>query len=450
MKVSIVGTGYVGLVSGVCLAHLGHQVTCVDLDAEKVDRINAGEAPIHERGLDALLVEAIGRRLTATTDLPAAVAGSEITLIAVGTPFDGERIDLAYIEAAARQIGAALAGKDGYHTVVVKSTVVPGTTEEVVLPLLEQSSGRAAGADFGVGMNPEFLREGEAVEDFLHPDRIVLGGIDEQSRDALAELYAVFPEVDVVRTTPRTAEMIKYAANSVLATMISFSNEIANLATAVGGVDVAEVMRGVHLDKRLSPILDRDRQQGERIVPGFTTYLEAGCGFGGSCFPKDVKALIAHGQAIGEEMALLNAVIAVNEAQPQRVVDLLSEGLGELAGRRIAILGLAFKPNTDDMRESPAIPVVQALAAAGAELVAFDPVAESEARRVFNGTAIEYAGSLEAAIASVDAVALMTRWSEFERLPGLLAGRKPQPLVVDGRRMLGKDSVAHYRGIGLG
>lgn len=450
MKVSIVGTGYVGLVSGVCLAHLGHEVICVDLDTEKVDRINAGETPIHERGLDALLAQTIGQRLTATTDLAAAVAGTEITLIAVGTPFAGEQIDLGQIEAAARQIGAALAGKDGYHTVVVKSTVVPGTTEDVVLPLVEQSSGRAAGTGFGVGMNPEFLREGEAVEDFLNPDRVVLGGIDALSLDALAELYAVFPGVDVVRTTPRTAEMIKYAANSVLATMISFSNEIANLATAVGGVDVAEVMRGVHLDRRLSPILGKDWREGDRIVPGFTTYLEAGCGFGGSCFPKDVKALIAHGQAMGEEMALLNAVIAVNEAQPQRVVDLLSEGLGELGGRRIAILGLAFKPNTDDMRESPAIPVVQALAAAGAELVAFDPVAESEARKVFNGTAVEYAGDLAAAIAGVDAVALMTRWSEFERLPQLLADRDPQPLVVDGRRMLAKESVARYRGIGLG
>lgn len=445
MKVSIVGTGYVGLVSGVCLAELGHQVTCVDLDAAKVEAINAGEPPIHERGLADMLRANIGRRLSATTDLAAAVTATDLTLIAVGTPFDGERIDLTHIENAARQIGAALAGKDGYHVVVVKSTVVPGTTEDVVLPLVAEASGRTVGTGFGVGMNPEFLREGEAVEDFMHPDRIVLGGIDERTRAAMAELYSIFPNVDLVKTSPRTAETIKYASNSLLATMISFSNEIAKLCTAVGGLDVAEVMRGVHLDRRLSPIL----ADGERITPGFTTYLEAGCGFGGSCFPKDVKALIAHGKQAGTPMALLDAVIAVNVEQPQAVIELLRDGLGELSGRSIAILGLAFKPETDDMRESPAIPVVRALAQAGARLVAFDPVAESEARKEFADLEIDYAGTLEDAVDGVEAIALMTRWREFARLPELLSGREPQPLVVDGRRMLAKDSVARYRGIGL-
>jgi UDPglucose 6-dehydrogenase/GDP-mannose 6-dehydrogenase len=446
VRVSIVGTGYVGLVSGVCLAHLGHDVVCVDLDAAKVERINAGDPPIHERGLEPLLREGLAAgRLEATTDLAAAVGSSELTLIAVGTPFDGQSIDLGYIEGAARQIGAALADKNDYHTVVVKSTVVPGTTDEVVLPLLEAASGRRAGDDFGVGMNPEFLREGEAVTDFMNPDRIVLGGIDERTRDALARLYAVFPGVDLVKTSPRTAETIKYAANSLLATMISFANEMAGLSSAVGGVDVAEVMSAVHLDRRLSPILE----DGQRIVPAFTTYLEAGCGFGGSCFPKDVKALIAHGRSAGAPMTLLDAVIAVNEAQPRRVVELLEEGLGALAERRIAVLGLAFKPNTDDMRESPAIPVVRSLAAAGASLVAFDPVAESEARAVFADLDLEYAADLEEAIADAEAIVLMTRWSEFERLPELLSGRDPQPLVVDGRRMLPKDSVARYAGIGL-
>lgn len=445
MRVSIVGTGYVGLVTGACLAHLGHQVVCVDVDAAKVDRINAGEVPIHERGLAEILRREVGRRLTATTDLAAAVGATEVTLVAVGTPFDGERIDLGFITTAARQIGEALATKPDYHLVVVKSTVVPGTSEEVVLPLLEEASGKRAGADFGVGMNPEFLREGAAVEDFLHPDRLVLGGIDERSRDLLAELYSVFPGVDVVRTSPRTAETIKYAANALLATMISFSNEVANLCTAVGGLDVAEVMRAVHLDRRLSPILEG----GERVTPGFTSYLEAGCGFGGSCFPKDVKALIAHGRAAGAPMPLLDAVIAVNEAQPRQVSAMLRHELGDLAGRRIAVLGLAFKPETDDMRESPAISVVRELAAAGARLTLFDPVAEPEARRTFAGLEVRFARDLEAAIEGVEAIALMTRWSEFRRLPALLAGRDPQPLVVDGRRMLDKESVARYRGIGL-
>ncbi|MCP4424945.1 MAG: UDP-glucose/GDP-mannose dehydrogenase family protein, partial [Chloroflexi bacterium] len=282
MKVSIVGTGYVGLVSGVCLAGKGHQIICVDIDREKVDKINQAIPPIYEEGLTELLEENIGTNLQATTDLRQAVMGSEMSLIAVGTPFDGEEIDLTYIKQVSRQIGEVLRDKDDYHVVVVKSTVVPGTTDDVVRPILEESSGKKAGPDFGLGMNPEFLREGKAIEDFMVPDRIVLGGIDGRSQDALAKLYAVYEGVDQLKTNNKTAEMIKYTANSVLATMISFSNEIANLCAVLGDIDVTEVMEGVHLDKRLSPILP----SGERIRPAFTTYIQAGCGFGGSCFPK--------------------------------------------------------------------------------------------------------------------------------------------------------------------
>ncbi|MEO1115904.1 MAG: nucleotide sugar dehydrogenase, partial [Pseudomonadota bacterium] len=205
MRVSVVGTGYVGLVSGVCLAHVGHDVTCIDVDQEKVDKINRGEPPIYEVGLEDLLKKLVGDKLSATTDFDAAVRNSDLSLIAVGTPFDGQEIDLQYIRQVARQIGEVLATKDSYHTVIVKSTVVPGTTEDVVLPILEDASGKKAGVDFGVGMNPEFLKEGEAIDDFMYPDRIVLGGIDERSIDALAELYAAFPDTDKIRTSPRTA-----------------------------------------------------------------------------------------------------------------------------------------------------------------------------------------------------------------------------------------------------
>ena len=275
MKVSVAGTGYVGLVSGVCLAEKGHQVICIDIDETKVDKINSGIPPIYEEGLEELLKKNVGSTLKATTNLRQAVLDSDLSLIAVGTPFDGEEIDLKYIKIVARQIGEVLKEKDTFHTVVVKSTVVPGTTDEVVLPILEEASGKKAGVDFGVGMNPEFLKEGEAIKDFMAPDRIVFGGLEEKSIQALEELYAVFDGVDKLATNCRTAEMIKYTANSLLATMISFSNEIANLCTAVGGIDVTEVTRGVHLDKRLTPILE----DGTRIVPSFTTYIEAGCGF---------------------------------------------------------------------------------------------------------------------------------------------------------------------------
>lgn len=445
MKISVIGTGYVGLVSGVCLAEKGHEVICVDVDPTKVDKINRAEPPIHEKGLDELLRKNIGQRLSATTDLMSAVHATDLSLIAVGTPFKGDEIDLTYIRQAAADIGNALKTKSAYHVVVVKSTVVPGTTEDVVLPAVETASGKKAGVDFGVGMNPEFLREGEAIEDFMAPDRIVLGGFDERSTDALAELYSVFEQVEKVRTNPRTAEMIKYTANSLLATMISFSNEIGNLAAALGGIDVAEVMRGVHLDKRLTPILS----DGQRVIPGFTTYLEAGCGFGGSCFPKDVKALIAHGKKAGNPMGLLTQVIEVNEHQPAKVLDLVHQHHPDLKGISVAVLGAAFKPGTDDIRESPALPVIDTLCREGASVTVFDPIAVPPLKATFPDHKIHYADTLENAIGSAAVIVIMTRWAEFKQVPALIVGRTPPPLVVDGRRMLDKHSVQRYEGIGL-
>lgn len=445
MNVSVIGTGYVGLVSGVCLAEKGHRIRCVDIDQAKVDKINQGLPPIYEDGLEALLKKNIHRNLTATTDLGAAVLETDLSLIAVGTPFADNEIDLRYIKEVARQIGEVLRDKPGYHVVVVKSTVVPGTTDEVVRPILEDASGKRAGVDFGVGMNPEFLREGKAIDDFMNPDRIVLGGMDERSTASLEELYSVFNGVDKLKTSPKTAEMIKYAANSLLATMISFSNEIGNLCGALGGIDVVEVMQGVHLDKRLSPIL----AGGDRIVPAFTTYLEAGCGFGGSCFPKDVKALIAHGKKAGRPMSLLDAVIEVNEHQPEQVLDILNMHFPSMKGIRVAVLGLAFKPGTDDMRESPAIPVVGELLAQGARIKAHDPVAKHEAEKLFGNHQIVYCDDLAETVRDVQAVVLLTRWDTFKQVPQLLAPMEPQPLFVDGRRMLDKHSVARYAGIGL-
>ncbi|VGO14828.1 UDP-glucose 6-dehydrogenase YwqF [Pontiella desulfatans] len=445
MKISVVGTGYVGLVSGVCLADVGHEVVCIDNNAAKVEQINAGKSPIYEKGLDELLQKHIGTTLLASTDLSKAVVESDLTLIAVGTPFDGDLIDLQYVKQVSREIGTALKNKDGYHVVVVKSTVVPGTTDEVVLPLLEEHSGKKAGAGFGVGMNPEFLREGEAIGDFQNPDRIVLGGIDDATRAKLAEVYAPFPETDKVMVNNKTAEMIKYASNSLLATLISFSNEIGNLCSSIGGIDALDVMNGVHLDKRFSPILET----GERIKPVMTTYLEAGCGFGGSCFPKDVKALIAHGVNVGEPMSLLKSVIDINKHQPMQVMDRLRKHFPELEGKKVAVLGLAFKPGTDDMRESPAIPIVNELVAAKAVVTAFDPVAQEEAQKIFTEGRVVYCDSIEQTVSGVDAILLLTRWPEFKALPEILKGQGASPLLVDGRRLLPKDCVETYEGIGI-
>ena len=445
MKISVMGTGYVGLVSGVCLAANGHQVTCVDIDKEKVDKINNGIPPIYEKGLEDLLKTHIGKTLVATGDLYNAVLNSDLSLIAVGTPFDGEHIDLTYIKEVTRQVGEALKDKDSYHVVVVKSTVVPGTSDETVLPILEEASGKKAGEGFGVGMNPEFLREGEAIEDFMFPDRIVLGGIDKRTHDLMREIYAPFSGVDVLVTNNRTAEMIKYTSNSLLATMISFANEIGNLCASVGNIDVAEVVKGVHLDKRLSPILD----DGTRVTPKFTTYIEAGCGFGGSCFPKDVKALIAYGKQKGEPMSLLSSVIDVNKAQPEKVLDLLKKHFPSFDGLKISVLGLAFKPGTDDMRESPAIPIIEELIKQGAKIKAYDPVAQHEASLIFTEGGITYMDDLTETMDSADSVLLLTRWDKFNEVPDILAAMKSKPVFIDGRRMLDKNAIENYEGIGL-
>ncbi len=443
MKISIIGTGYVGLVTGACLAEKGHQVTCVDINPDRVAALNRAEAPIYEAGLEDLLRKHVGKGLSATTDLASAVLNTELTLIAVGTPFNGKEIDLTAVLGATKQIGAALKQKSSYHLVVVKSTVVPGTTDQHVLPALETSSGKKAGADFGVGMNPEFLSEGEAVNDFLFPDRIVLGGIDQRSTDVLAELYEPFPaDVPRLRTNTRTAEMIKYASNSLLATLISFSNELANLGSAIGGIDTVEVMRGVHLSMYF-------RTRNKEGLPPITSFLKAGCGFGGSCLPKDVSALIAHGHKAATSMRMLESVIRINEEQPKRTVALLRKHWASLKGIRVAVLGLSFKPETSDVRESPAFPILRELLDAGAAVKAFDPVAKQEAQKAFPEPKVNYCDSLDAALTDIDAVIVVTPWKEFRDVPGLLSVTQPRVVFVDGRRAYDKQSVGKYEGIGL-
>lgn len=441
MNLSIIGTGYVGLVTGACLAEKGHQVTCVDVDPARVDALNRGRAPIFERGLDELLQRHAGRRLRATSDLAAAVRDTEVTFISVGTPFNGWTIDLGAVLGAAGEIGSALADKAEYHVVVVKSTVVPGTTDRRVRPALEAASGKTCGVEFGLAMNPEFLSEGEAVNDFLFPDRIVLGGMDWRATAHLAEVYRPFAGVPQIHTNTRTAELIKYSSNALLATLISFSNELANLGGALGDIDPVEVMRGLHLSQYFR---GRDRES----LPPITSFLHPGCGFGGSCLPKDVKALIAHGRDLGSPLPLLEAVIATNARQPELLVRILERRWPDLHGVRIAVLGLAFKPQTNDVRESPAFPVIRALLERGAAVSAFDPIATADFRRVQPDPRIRYADSLASAVADIAAAIVITPWPEFADLPELLRGREPAPLVIDGRRAYSPKLFADYAGIG--
>lgn len=446
MRVCIVGAGYVGVVTAASLAELGHVVTCVDVDRHKVDLVLRGRAPVFERGLEELVSRHAGARLTATTDLGAAVSECELSMIAVGTPSTARGIDLSAVVTAATEIGRALAGRTDRHTVVVKSTVVPGTTDGVVLPAVEEASGKRAGSDFGVGMNPEFLTEGQAVSDFMAPDRIVLGALDEQTRRVLDELYVGFPStVPRVHVNTRTAEMIKYASNALLATAISFANEIGNLGAAVGDVDVVDVMHGVHLSRYLTLQLP----DGERVRAPLSAYLEAGCGFGGSCLPKDVRALIAEGDRLGRPMAVLRAVLETNERQPMELVRLVEGTLGALAGREIGVLGLAFKPDTDDTRESPTVPVVRGLLERGASVTVHDPVVRElpvELRR----DGVVLLSDLDEVVRTAEALVLVTRWEEYRRLPVLLAELEAPPRLIDGRRLLAKTSLDSYVGIGEG
>jgi UDPglucose 6-dehydrogenase len=444
MRVSIIGAGYVGIVTGVCLAEKGHTVTCVEMDAAKVERIRRGEPPIHELGLPELLRRHTGTTFRATTSLAEAVNESDITLIAVGTPFDGNAIDLSYVNRAATEIGTVIAKKSKRHTIVVKSTVVPGTTDGPVRAALEGASGKSAGRDFGLGTNPEFLTEGTAVADFMHPDRIVIGGIDDATRAALADLYAGFEGVPIIRTNNGTAEMIKYASNALLAAMISFSNEMADLCEAIGGIDAKDVMAGVHESAYLNTGVGPARARAP-----IASFLEAGCGFGGSCLPKDVSALVAHGRAKGIDMRVLQSVLDVNRSRPDRVMESLRGQLKSFDGKAVTVLGLAFKPDTDDVRESPAFPIIDRLLRDGARVTAYDPVATEPARRALDGKPVRYADSLAQALEGADVVVLVTRWREFAAVPELLRDSGSKALLYDGRRMLDKGSYARYDGIGL-
>jgi UDPglucose 6-dehydrogenase len=446
MRLTIVGSGYVGLTTGICLAGLGHEVRCVDVVPEDVAAINAGKPPFYEPQLAERLGEVLANgRLRATTDLDAAVTGSSMTVIAVGTPTTDRGIDLSYVMAAVRQVGLALRGVDNYHVVVVKSTVVPGTTDGLVRRLLEETSGRVVG-EFGLCVNPEFLREGSAIHDFLHADRIVIGQWDNRSGQELAEVYRSF-DCPILVTTMRNAEMMKYASNAFLATLISFSNEIAALCEATPGTDVTEVLRGLHLDRRLSPVVD-----GKRIRPGILDFLWAGCGFGGSCLPKDVNALRAYARECSVATDVLDAVMAVNCRRPAQLVGLAERALGSLSGANATVLGLAFKPNTGDVRASPALPVIKLLRSKGANVRAYDPLVYSAYALDGVRESVTLCPTPDIALRDADVALLVTACPEFAGWDWTtLCGSMRQPVVVDGRHALSRvswPSDARYLTIG--
>ncbi len=425
MKISIIGTGYVGTVSAACFAEIGHEVICVDIDEAKIDQINRGVPPIYEEGLSELLKKRAGKNLSATSDYDIGVMNSDVSFICVGTPSDSlGNIDLSIVKAASLSIGESLRNKKSYHVVVVKSTVVPETTENVVLPIIENAASKHTG-EFGIAMNPEFLREGRAVYDFMHPDKIIVGSMDKRAGDIVASLYRGI-ECEVTQTNIRTAEMIKYANNAFLATKISFANELGNICKHLG-IDTYEVMSAIGKDFRI----------GQH-------FLNSGAGFGGSCFPKDLKALIGKAEYIGYDPILLKSVVAVNEEQPLRMVQMLKDKLGDMKGKKVAVLGLAFKNNTDDVRESRSIAVIKELIDAEANVHAYDPMANENMKKLFNN--IEYHFCAEDALRDADACLIMTEWEEFRSLNKEFNVMRNR-LVIDGRHMLTSRKDIEYIGL---
>jgi len=449
VKIDVIGTGYVGLVSGVCLAAKGHRVTCYDVRPTVAERLNRGELHFHEPGLAEMLAEVrqAGRFSAAEmSETALAASAPDLILIAVGTPSTDGKIDLTQIRGASQAIGRALARIPAFVPVAIKSTVVPGTTDTVVRAEIEEASGLShAAGQFGLGMNPEFLREGRAVEDFMVPDRVVIGSEDTRTRDALREAYAPW-DCDIIEVNTRTAEMIKYANNCLLALQISAVNELANVAAALGGVDVADVMRGVHADRRWSPV----QPGGTRVRPGILDYLKAGCGFGGSCFPKDVQAMRTLARQVGIEPRLLQATLDVNQDQPGQVTQLLERSFpAGLAGKRVLLLGCAFKEDTDDVRESVSLRIVSDLAKRGARVEAHDPVALDNFLRAAQAGSVEPCADWRAAITGADAIVVATAWPEYRSLREE-AGRMSGKVLVDARRLYEAEAFpgADYQTIG--
>jgi len=440
-SISIVGTGYVGLCTAVCFAFKGYNVITSTHEAKNAASINRGIPPFHEPDLEEFLLSTVKNRyLRCVLNREEAVLNTDITFVAVGTPSQPDGgINLRYIENSARDIGEALSKKDDYHLVVVKSTVVPGTTENMVKPLLEKHSGKDCGVDFGLCMNPEFLREGSAIYDTLYPDRIVIGEYDKKSGDRLEALYQDFYGDEMpptIKANLPTAELIKYANNAFLATKISFINTIANICEKIPDANVTTIAEGIGLDKRINPL-----------------FLNAGLGYGGSCFPKDVKALIALANSLGYNPTLLKAVEDVNSIQPHRAFELVKKQIGDLKDKRVAVLGLAFKPNTDDIREAVSIKLINKLLEEGANVIAYDPAAISNTKEIF-GNSIRYASSAIECIKDADCCILATEWDEFKKLsPEDFIRHMKSPRLVDGRRIYDPKRFSQkleFKAIGLG
>lgn len=436
MKVAMVGCGYLGLVTAAGIAEMGGEVEHVyayDIDQEKMRIIERRQAPFYEPGLNELLQRHVPGKLSPCKTLGEAIGDSDVVFLCVPTPSKASgAIDLTFLKSAARKLATELKRYPKFRAIVIKSTVLPGTTETVVDPILRKA-GLKPEVDYGLCANPEFTAEGVAVQDFLKPAKTVLGSKSERTLRLLEALFKPFPG-EIIKTTPRTAEMVKYTNNALLASRISLINEIANISE-LNGADVSEVARAVGLDPRIGP-----------------KFLNAGCGFGGSCFKKDVSAITHQAKRNGYKPRLLNEVLQLNHRQPLRLVEMLERALKtDLKGKKIAVLGLAFKPGTDDLREAPSIRVINELVKRGSKVVAHDPAAIPNARRMFDSQ-VEFAETASKAIEGADGCILVTEWPEYQAIPKSIGGMN-RKIVIDGRRALDGQEIrgkgGTYLGIGV-
>lgn len=437
MKVSIVGTGYVGLVSGVCLASKGHEVICVEMKSDIVDLLNSGSPHIYEKGLKEILQNVIrSKKFVVTSDLNLALDNSELIIVAVGTPNNNGSIDLSQIEKVSKQIGSYIKNSSKYISIVLKSTVLPTTTDTFVSQIIQNVSGKSKN-EFGLGMNPEFLREGDAIEDFLFPDRVVIGSEDEITRDRLSELYEIW-NCDKIYVNSRTAEMIKYANNTILATIISLNNELSNVTKLIGDIKYADIINGISTDRRWCTVMPNET----KILPQIISYFKPGVGFGGSCFPKDLRAINTFGKSIGLDMSITNSVIEVNNNQAFICMDYLEKKIGDFKYRNVLLLGLAFKEGTDDIRESTSIKLLSYLLDKNVEVYVHDPVALDNFRNFTQHKYLNIAESWESYIDKVEIIIIGTNWHDYKKLLEYdKEGKLRNKIIFDSKGLFDVDAL---------
>ena len=442
MKISIIGLGYVGLVTGICFCEYGHKVICVEKNKKKISDLNKKKEIIFEPGLKNLLQKNLNKNFLVSNNLKRAILNTDISFITVGTPFKNGKFNTSYLKSVSKDIGLSLKYKKKYHVIVIKSTVLPGTTDTLIKNYIEKYSGKKLGKNFGLSMNPEFLREGEAINDFIKSDRIVIGSDTKKTQLLVKKVYKKFKNTPILMTNNKTAELIKYTSNSLLANLISFSNEISNIGDKIGDINFNQVLKGVSLDRRITTKINN-----KLVIPGLISYLEPGCGFGGSCFPKDVKSLSYLASKLKSDNSILKSILKTNQKQIDKLVKIILQNVSTKQ-KKILILGLAFKPNTDDIRESPSIKLIEKLLKSKkVDIEVCDPVANENTKIIFKNK-LSYSNNLKRSVKNKNIIIVMTKWNIFKNLNKILP-KKCKSLIIDPRRLLKPNKYKKYLAFGI-